>query len=111
MLIGATGVVRVELPDPDNSGPHDYVQGRTLFVALNSNNKIGAFVFLFRIIGDVLQCCSGDAAVEYDSGSTFVLRRGETVWIEDDPFTREHLFAGSFRPAKLVVGLPPPDKD
>lgn len=111
MLIGAAGVARVEPPDPDNGGPHDYKQDRTLFMAVNSNNQVGAFEFLLRIVGDVLQHCPGDAAVEHEGGSTIVLRRGETVWIKNDPFTREYLFAGSFRPVELLISLPLPDKD
>ena len=111
MLVSDRGVVCVEPPNLDDEGPHDYAQGRTLFIYLDSNKQKGAFEFLMQTIGDVLQHCPGDAAVEQDSGGTFVLRRGETVWVEDDPFTREHLFASRFRPAKLVIGLPPPDKD
>ena len=111
MLIGTAGVVLVETPDSDNGGPHDYQQDRTLFVMLDTNKQEGAFEFLLRIIGDVLQHCPGNAAAEHEGGGTFILRRGETVWIESEPFTREHLFAGSFRPVELLIGLPPPDKD
>ena len=111
VLINKHRLVWVTPPDPDHGGPYEYKQAKTMSVRLNPNNQIGGQKFLLRLIGDILQHCQGDATVEYDVGGTVLLRRGETVWIDTDPFTREHLFAGDFHPAKLVVGLPPPDLD
>ena len=74
---------------------------------LNLNKRDGADEFLLGIAGAMLQHCEGNAALEWDTGGTVLLRRGDTVWIVDDPFVRRHLLAGDFRPAKLVVGLPP----
>ena len=110
-LISKRGDVLIEPPDPDLGGPYKYKQSKTLDVILDLNNREGASEFLLRIAGDILQHCLGDATIEYDVGSTLLLRRGKTVWIDNDPFNRKHLFAGDFRPTKLVVGLPPPDLD
>lgn len=109
VLIKERCLVWVRPPDPDLGGPYDYKQAQTMFVTLDPNKQSTGQEFLCRVLGDILQHCPGDATVEYDVGGTLVLRRGKTVWIHSEPFTREHLFAGDFRPAKLVIGLPQPD--
>lgn len=106
LLISDRGVVLVQPPDPDIGGPYEYPQSKTVEVTLDPNKQPGAHDFLFRLAGDILQYCPGDAALEPDTGGTDLLRRGDTVWVSPDPYTREHLFSGKFRPNKLIVGLP-----
>ena len=107
-LVSNRGVVLVDSPDPGTSGPFEYRQPRTLEVVLDPNKEPAAYSFLFRLAGDILQHCRGDAVLGHDTGETILLRRGEVVWVDPDPYTREHLFSGSFRPVNLIVGLPSP---
>ena len=107
-LVSNRGVVLVEFPDPDTNGPFEYRQPRTLEVVLDPNKEPAAYSFLFRLAGDILQHCHGDAVLGHDTGEIILLRRGGVVWVDPDPYTREHLFSGSFRPVSLIVGLPPP---
>ena len=113
VLVSERRFVWVRPPDPDGCGPYKYKQDRTVFVTLDPNKQSGGQEFLIRVVGDILQHCPGDATVEYDVGGAVLLRRSKIVWIHTDPFTREHLFAGDFRPVELVIGLPPlnPDED
>ena len=103
------GSVIIGVPDPSEiNGPFEYEQPTTLEATLYPSKGPGAYEFLDYMAGDILQRCPGDAVLAHDTGPVILVRRGETVWVDPDPFTLEHLFAGTFRPAKLVHGLPPP---
>ena len=107
-LLSGRGIVKVRSVIDGDSGPCEYRQLATIEVLLAYNKEDGAFEHLLRVAGDLLQRFPGDAVLESEAaGMAILLRRGETVWVRPDPFILRHLFSGSFRPVKLVHGLPP----